>query len=85
LSQRKSGVCQSYPLLIYSPQNKPIKGTNDWKKYESKFDISKESVTLSFGVLLVGPGSVWINDVELNELSDDNRKELKDLQIDLGF
>ena len=33
----------------------------------------------------MGPGSVWINDVELNELSDDNRKELKDLQIDLGF
>lgn len=72
-------------LWFDNMQNKPIKGTNDWKKYESKFDISKESVTLSFGVLLVGPGSVWINGVELNELSDDNRKELKDLQIDLGF
>ena len=72
-------------LWFDNMQNKPIKGTNNWKKYETKFDIPKESATLSFGVLLVGPGNAWINDVELNELSDDKRKELKDLQIDLAF
>jgi len=72
-------------LWFDNMQSKPIKGSTDWKKYETKFDIPKESVTLSLGVLLVGSGNVWINNVELNELSDNERKELKDLQIALDF
>jgi len=72
-------------LWFDNMQSNPIKGSINWKKYETNFDIPKESVTLSFGVLLVGPGNVWINDVELNELSGDKRKELKGLRVDLSF
>lgn len=72
-------------LWFDNMQNRPIKGTSDWKRYEVKFDIPKDSSTLSFGVLLVGSGSVWINNVELNDLIDNKKKELKDLQISLDF
>ena len=75
----------SQVLWFDNMQGRPIKGSNDWKKYETKFEIPKESVTLSFGVLLVGSGNVWINDVELNELIDNKKKELKDLQVSLDF
>lgn len=72
-------------LWFDNMQSKPIKGTSGWKKYETKFEIPKESVTLSFGILLVGPGNAWINNVELNELSDNKKKSLKDLKVELGF
>ena len=72
-------------LWFDNMQSKPIKGTTDWKKYETKFEIPKDGVTLSFGILLVGPGSAWINNVELNELSDNKKESLKDLQVELGF
>lgn len=43
-------------------QNRSIKGTNAWKKYEIVLDIPKESINLAYGVLLSGTGSVWLDD-----------------------
>ncbi len=72
-------------LWFDNMQNRPIKGTTDWKKHDIDFEVPKESVTLSFGVLLVGSGSVWVNDVNLIELGDNKKTTIKDLSVSLDF
>lgn len=72
-------------LWFDNMQNRPIKGTTDWKKYDINFEVPKGSVTLSFGVLLVGSGNVWINDVNLSELKDKKKTPVEDLPITLDF
>ena len=66
-------------------QDRPISGSTDWNKYETKFKIPKESSTLSFGVLLVGSGNVWINDVALHQQLDNKRIEIKEIKELLEF
>jgi len=40
----------------------PIRGTTDWTKYELVVDVPQESISMSFGVLMIGVGKVWIDD-----------------------
>jgi len=47
-------------------ENRPIKGTTDWTKYEIVLDVPAESATLNFGVLLSGTGKVWFDDVSFD-------------------
>jgi len=72
-------------LWFDNMQNKPIKGTSGWKKYEVEFEVPKDSVTLSFGILLVGSGNVWINEVELLELTDKKSEKQSGLEVTLDF
>ncbi|HTB49320.1 MAG TPA: hypothetical protein VK712_04535 [Verrucomicrobiae bacterium] len=72
-------------LWFDNMQDKSIKGTVDWKRFGISFNVPKEGATLSFGVLLVGAGSVWINDVSINQLSGQKEKPLQDLPVSLGF
>jgi len=46
-------------------QSRPIKGTQDWARYEVVLDVAKEATTIAFGVLLHGGGQVWIDDMSL--------------------
>lgn len=65
--------------------DRPIKGTLDWKAFEITFKVPKEASTLNFGVLLVGPGSVWINKVSIVEISNKVEKPVTDLDLSLNF
>ena len=42
-------------------QDRPIKGTNDWRRYEVVLDVPKDATGIAFGVLLAGAGTVWLN------------------------
>ena len=42
-------------------QDRPIKGTNDWRRYEVVLDVPKDATGIAFGVLLSGSGTVWLN------------------------
>ena len=44
-------------------QDRPIKGTKDWAKYEIILDVPEESGTLNFGILLSGTGKVWFDNI----------------------
>jgi hypothetical protein len=72
-------------LWFDNMQDRPIKGTINWKKFKTSFTVPKESTTLSFGVLLVGAGSVWINNVSFDQLSGQKEKPIQDLLVSLGF
>ena len=41
-----------------------IKGTTTWKKYEIVLDAPENSTGFAFGVLLNGPGEVWLDDLK---------------------
>ena len=49
-------------------QDRAIKGTTDWKKYEIVLDIPSNSKTINYGVLLGGDGEVWFDNFELKEV-----------------
>jgi hypothetical protein len=50
-------------LSFDNMQNRPIKGTLDWKRYEIVLDVPQESTNIAFGILLEGPGQAWIDDL----------------------
>lgn len=51
-------------------QNRLIKGTTDWKKYEIVLDITLSSKTINYGVLLGGDGEVWFDNFKLDEVDN---------------
>jgi len=52
-------------------QNRPIKGTTDWQKYEIVLDVPKGSTQLAFGILLTGKGQAWVDDLRF-DIVDEN-------------
>lgn len=56
---------QSQELGFDNMENRPIKGTTAWKRYEVVLDVPTESANLNLGVLLTGKGQVWVDDVQL--------------------
>lgn len=46
-------------------QDRPICGDQDWQSYDIILNVPESSTGISFGILLAGPGQVWLDDVEL--------------------
>jgi hypothetical protein len=42
--------------------NRPVRGTVDWKKYEIVLDVPANTINVAFGVLLAGKGQAWVDD-----------------------
>jgi hypothetical protein len=42
-------------------ENRPIKGTTDWKEYEIVLDVPKAARLICFGAILAAKGQVWMN------------------------
>jgi hypothetical protein len=58
-------------LAFDNMQDRAIKGTSLWKRYEVVLPVDESAVSLNFGVLLTGKGEVAIRDVELVEVAKD--------------
>jgi hypothetical protein len=43
-------------------EDRPIRGTHDWTRYEVVLDVAQDAADVAFGVHLAGPGQVWIDD-----------------------
>ena len=61
-------------LAFDNMQNRGIKGTTDWMKYEVVLFVPTDATSISYGVLLDGTGQVWFKDVNL-EVVDDTTAE----------
>ena len=61
-------------LAFDNMERRPIKGTNDWTKYEVVLFVPDEATSISYGVLLSGTGQIWFKDVKL-EIVDDSVPE----------
>jgi hypothetical protein len=58
-----------YRLSLDNMQNRPIKGTSDWRLCELVLDVPEPAVAISFGLVLAGQGQVWMDDLKLEKVS----------------
>ena len=52
-------------------QDRPLTGTSGWQRYSIVLNVPKDATAVSFGILLVGSGKVWINSGNLEIVSND--------------
>ena len=53
-------------LAFDNMQDRPIKATTDWTKYEIVLDVPEGAEQIAYGVLLRGRGDVWIDDLKFD-------------------
>ncbi len=51
--------------------DRPIKGTTGWQKYDVVLDVPQDATGIFFGVLLDGPGTVWLNSANFEVVGAD--------------
>ncbi len=68
---RIDGADQSESLGFDNMDNRPVKGTTDWKKYEVVLDVPDKAEVIAFGVILQGSGQVWADDIQLEGVGQD--------------
>ena len=51
--------------------NRSINGTTDWQRYDVVLDVPNDATSISLGVLLTGPGAVWLSNANF-EVVDSN-------------
>ncbi len=60
-------VDQGTSMLAFdNMQDRAIKGTTGWKRYDVVLDVPKEATGVSFGILLAGTGEVWLNSTKFD-------------------
>jgi len=55
---------EARPLAFDNMQGRPIQGTSDWKRYDVVLDVDDTATGISFGVLLEGTGTLWLDEVK---------------------
>lgn len=61
---RVDGTGTAAPLAFDNMQNRAIRGTTDWTRYEIVLDVANDAQRLAFGILLAGGGQVWMDDLK---------------------
>jgi len=69
LWMRVDGQENKAPLGFDNMMDRPIRGSQDWKRAEIVLDVPADARNLAYGILLTGNGRVWIADARL-ELAD---------------
>lgn len=62
---------ESSVLAFDNMQERAIKGTTGWQKYAVVLEVEEEATGIAFGVLLSGPGRVWLSGTKLEVVSSD--------------
>ena len=65
LWMRVDGKSGQPSLAFDNMQDRPIKGVTGWKEYEVVLDVPQGATGIFFGILLDGPGSVWLSGVKV--------------------
>jgi len=55
------------PLAFDNMQNRPLRGTSAFQTHEVVLQVPDTADRISFGVLLHGPGAVWIRELQFDE------------------
>jgi hypothetical protein len=90
LWMRIDGKSGQAPLAFDNMQDRPVKGTSAWRNYEVVLDVPSGATGIFFGVLLDGPGTVWMNSLKFEEVptsipSTDKTKSAPQGPTNLGF
>jgi len=52
-------------------QQRGLHGTNDWTECSVVLDVAENAEVIAFGVMLVGDGELWVDDLTLERVGDD--------------
>jgi hypothetical protein len=72
-------------------ENRSIKGTAGWSRYDVVLDIPKDATGISFGILLDGAGEVWLSGTTFDVVGLDipvtspGERKVPDNPVNLGF
>jgi hypothetical protein len=58
-------------LAFDNMQQRAVKGTRDWRKYEIVLDVPERADQIAFGLLLTGKGQVWMDDLKFEAVGKD--------------
>jgi len=58
-------------LAFDNMENRAIKGTTDWQKYDVVLDVPKDATGIFFGILLSETGEVWISNASFEVVGSD--------------
>ena len=56
-------------LSFDNMQDRPIRGTLPWQRYEIVLDVPVDSASIAFGILLRGKGKVYVDDFAFEEVA----------------
>ena len=79
------------PVAFDNMENRAIKGTTGWQRYDIVLDVPKDATAISFGILLAGSGVVWLNGTKFDVVGADvpvtntGEKVLPEKPINLEF
>jgi hypothetical protein len=62
---------QGEPLAFDNMENRALKGTGDWQKYEIVLDVPESAQEVAFGLLINGAGQVWMDDLGFEVVGKD--------------
>lgn len=66
---RVDGAKEGETLAFDNMQDRPVKGTTDWKSAKIVLDVPKEARVIAFGLMLIGGGKVWGDGFDLKVVS----------------
>jgi len=61
----------SEPVAFDNMESRPVKGTTGWTSYDVVLDVPEGATSISLGVLLNGPGRVWMSGVKFETVGKD--------------
>lgn len=77
-------------VVLDDMEDRPIKGTTNWQRYDVVLDIPQNATGISFGILLAGTGEVWLSStkfdvVEVDVPTSASEKTIPDKPVNLEF
>ena len=64
IDQKDSEETLGFDNMHDGEKDRSIKGTTDWTEYEIVLDVPLNATKLAYGVLLVGTGQVWFDNIK---------------------
>lgn len=77
-------------MALDNMQERPIRGTADWRRYQVVLDVPQEAAEIYYGALLAGAGVIWVDDFTLEEVgpevptTESPQSELRFRGLDFG-
>lgn len=69
---KSTGASSSPKMLAFdNMQDRPVKGTQDWKNYQVVLDVPSDATGIAFGLLLNGSGNVLLSNVKIETVGLD--------------
>jgi hypothetical protein len=72
-------------------EDRPIKGTTSWQRYDVVLDVPQDATGISFGILLDGMGEVWLSSTKFDVVGADvlvtgrGERKIPDKPVNLEF